>query len=177
MLRLYDEFYPHCSRPIIDAIDRVLAQHYDFTAEELDFITNYDTVSTQPFRMFLSCPRGLQSFITLWVSPEFTPSTTLRACPERSRRGQAPSGAEGGRAIPFFFLYRFAVTLPHGRAMRPPTRQASRRGAAACSPPAHVWMSAERRYMQRRSVLFLNTQDIRGGMVSQPFARVYPGRS
>ena len=30
------------SKPIIDEIDRVLAQHYGFTAEELDFIINYD---------------------------------------------------------------------------------------------------------------------------------------
>ena len=30
------------SKPIIDEIDRVLAQHYDFTDEELDFIINYD---------------------------------------------------------------------------------------------------------------------------------------
>jgi Eco57I restriction-modification methylase len=38
----YDEFYPSQSKPIIDEIDRVLAQHYGFTAEELDFIINYD---------------------------------------------------------------------------------------------------------------------------------------
>ena len=30
------------SKPIIDKIDRVLAAHYGFTAEELDFILNYD---------------------------------------------------------------------------------------------------------------------------------------
>ncbi len=30
------------SKPIIDEIDRVLANHYGFTAEELDFIINYD---------------------------------------------------------------------------------------------------------------------------------------
>ncbi|MBI5675311.1 MAG: Eco57I restriction-modification methylase domain-containing protein [Nitrospirae bacterium] len=30
------------SKPIIDEIDRVLAKHYDFTDEELDFIINYD---------------------------------------------------------------------------------------------------------------------------------------
>ena len=30
------------SKPIIDEIDRVLAQHYGFTDEELDFIINYD---------------------------------------------------------------------------------------------------------------------------------------
>ncbi len=30
------------SKPIIDEIDRVLAQHYEFTDEELDFIINYD---------------------------------------------------------------------------------------------------------------------------------------
>ena len=33
---------PKFSKPIIDEIDRVLAQHYGFTAEELDFIINYD---------------------------------------------------------------------------------------------------------------------------------------
>ena len=30
------------SKAIIDEIDRVLAAHYGFTAEELDFIINYD---------------------------------------------------------------------------------------------------------------------------------------
>ncbi|NWJ49134.1 MAG: hypothetical protein HXX08_25025 [Chloroflexi bacterium] len=30
------------SKPIINEIDRILAQHYGFTAEELDFIINYD---------------------------------------------------------------------------------------------------------------------------------------
>ncbi len=39
---IYDEFYPKYSKPIIDQIDRVLAQHYGFTDEELDFIINYD---------------------------------------------------------------------------------------------------------------------------------------
>jgi type I restriction-modification system DNA methylase subunit len=34
--------FPAKSKPIIDEIDRVLAQHYGFTAEELDFIINYD---------------------------------------------------------------------------------------------------------------------------------------
>ena len=29
-------------KPIIDEIDRVLAGHYGFTDEELDFIINYD---------------------------------------------------------------------------------------------------------------------------------------
>ncbi|HUW32941.1 MAG TPA: hypothetical protein VM223_15140 [Planctomycetota bacterium] len=29
-------------KPIIDEIDRVLAKHYGFTDEELDFIINYD---------------------------------------------------------------------------------------------------------------------------------------
>jgi hypothetical protein len=38
----YDEFYPRQSKPIIDEIDRVLAKHYGFTDEELDFIINYD---------------------------------------------------------------------------------------------------------------------------------------
>ena len=29
-------------KPILDEIDTVLAEHYGFTAEELDFILNYD---------------------------------------------------------------------------------------------------------------------------------------
>jgi hypothetical protein len=39
---VYDEYYPKYSKPIIDEIDRVLARHYGFTDEELDFIINYD---------------------------------------------------------------------------------------------------------------------------------------
>ena len=35
-------FTPSLSKPIIDKIDRVLAKHYGFTDEELDFIINYD---------------------------------------------------------------------------------------------------------------------------------------
>jgi len=38
----YDEFNVSTSKPIIDEIDRVLAKHYGFTEEELDFIVNYD---------------------------------------------------------------------------------------------------------------------------------------
>jgi hypothetical protein len=38
----YDEFWPSKSKPILDEIDTVLAEHYGFTAEELDFILNYD---------------------------------------------------------------------------------------------------------------------------------------
>ena len=38
----YDEYYPRKSKSIIDEIDRVLAKHYGFTEEELDFIINYD---------------------------------------------------------------------------------------------------------------------------------------
>ena len=33
---------PKYAKPIIDQIDTVLAQHYSFTEEELDFIINYD---------------------------------------------------------------------------------------------------------------------------------------
>ena len=39
---VYDEFFPRHSKPIIDKIDRLLAKHYGFTDEELDFIINYD---------------------------------------------------------------------------------------------------------------------------------------
>jgi hypothetical protein len=35
-------FYIKKSKAIIDEIDKVLAKHYDFTSEELDFIINYD---------------------------------------------------------------------------------------------------------------------------------------
>jgi hypothetical protein len=38
----YEEFSASQSKLIIDEIDRVLAQHYGFTAEELDFMINYD---------------------------------------------------------------------------------------------------------------------------------------
>lgn len=38
----YDEFFPKYSKSIIDEIDRILAKHYGFTEEELDFIINYD---------------------------------------------------------------------------------------------------------------------------------------
>lgn len=47
----YDEFYPSLSKPIIDEIDRVLAEHYGFTEEELDFIINYDI----KYRMGKNC--------------------------------------------------------------------------------------------------------------------------
>ena len=35
-------FFVGKSKPIIDEIDRVLAQHYGFSDEELDYIINYD---------------------------------------------------------------------------------------------------------------------------------------
>lgn len=38
----YAQFNPRLSKPIIDEIDKVLARHYGFTDEELDFIINYD---------------------------------------------------------------------------------------------------------------------------------------
>ena len=38
----FQEFRQNLSKPIIDEIDRVLAKHYGFTDEELDFIINYD---------------------------------------------------------------------------------------------------------------------------------------
>lgn len=39
---IYDEFYPKYSKSIINEIDRILAKHYGFTEEELDFVINYD---------------------------------------------------------------------------------------------------------------------------------------
>ena len=38
----FTQFNVRESKPIIDEIDRVLAEHYGFTEEELDFIINYD---------------------------------------------------------------------------------------------------------------------------------------
>jgi hypothetical protein len=35
-------FSPALNKPVFDEIDSVLAGHYGFTAEELDFILNYD---------------------------------------------------------------------------------------------------------------------------------------
>lgn len=37
-----DFYFVRLSKPIIDEIDKVLAKHYGFTDEELDFIINYD---------------------------------------------------------------------------------------------------------------------------------------
>ena len=34
--------YPRLSKGMIDRIDSGLAEHYGFTDEELDFISNYD---------------------------------------------------------------------------------------------------------------------------------------
>lgn len=39
---VFDSFYPAKSKSIIDQIDTLLAKHYGFTDEELDFIINYD---------------------------------------------------------------------------------------------------------------------------------------
>jgi hypothetical protein len=38
----YDQFYPRRSKTFVDEIDVVLAKHYGFSEEELDFIINYD---------------------------------------------------------------------------------------------------------------------------------------
>ena len=38
----YQEFSLRPVKPLIDDVDRLLAQHYGFTAEELDYILNYD---------------------------------------------------------------------------------------------------------------------------------------
>ena len=38
----YREYYPKKSKLIMDEIDKILAKHYGFTEEELDFIINYD---------------------------------------------------------------------------------------------------------------------------------------
>ncbi len=39
---VYERFRPRVAKPIFDVVDTILAQHYGFTDEELDFIVNYD---------------------------------------------------------------------------------------------------------------------------------------
>ena len=39
---IYQEFSPKPTKPILDEIDAALGAHLGFTAEELDFIINYD---------------------------------------------------------------------------------------------------------------------------------------
>ena len=39
---VYEEYYPARARSLLDEIDRVLAEHYGFSEEELDFILNYE---------------------------------------------------------------------------------------------------------------------------------------
>ena len=41
-VKRYYRYFPQLSKPIIDEIDKILAKHYGFTEEELDFIINYD---------------------------------------------------------------------------------------------------------------------------------------
>lgn len=38
----YEEYYPARARTLLDEIDRVLAEHYGFSEEELDFLVHYD---------------------------------------------------------------------------------------------------------------------------------------
>jgi hypothetical protein len=38
----YEQFRPKTAKPILNEIDAVLARHFGFTEEELDFIVNYD---------------------------------------------------------------------------------------------------------------------------------------
>jgi hypothetical protein len=38
----FQQFFPQKSKPMIDEIDKVLAEHYGFAEAELDFIINYD---------------------------------------------------------------------------------------------------------------------------------------
>ncbi len=38
----YEQFRPRFAKTVIDQIDRVLAKHYKFSDDELDFLVNYD---------------------------------------------------------------------------------------------------------------------------------------
>ena len=41
-MEFISRFAPGKSKAIMDDIDRILARHYGFTHEELDYIINYD---------------------------------------------------------------------------------------------------------------------------------------
>lgn len=41
----FQKFFPKHSKPIIDKIDLLIAEHFKFTDEETDFIINYDLKS------------------------------------------------------------------------------------------------------------------------------------
>ena len=38
----YQKFRPRTAKPLFDEVDRVLAAHYGFAEQELEFILNYD---------------------------------------------------------------------------------------------------------------------------------------
>jgi hypothetical protein len=57
---LQDKFSIKLSKPIIDQIDAILAEHYGFTEEELDYIINYDI----KYRM------GIGGGAALWSLPK-----------------------------------------------------------------------------------------------------------
>ena len=40
--RIFRAYYPRTSKDIFDKVDKILAKHYNFTEEELDYIINYD---------------------------------------------------------------------------------------------------------------------------------------
>lgn len=41
-VKKYRRYFPQNSKFIANEIDKILAEHYGFTDEELDFIINYD---------------------------------------------------------------------------------------------------------------------------------------
>ena len=49
--------YPRLSKKIIDKLDAVLAKHYGFTEEELDFVINYEI----KYRLGVELPAGMVS--------------------------------------------------------------------------------------------------------------------
>ena len=53
----FQEFRPNLSKHIMDVIDQILATHFEFADEELDFILNYDI----KYRMGLSDAEDIES--------------------------------------------------------------------------------------------------------------------
>ena len=69
----YQRFRPKAIKGIIDEIDGVLAMHYGFTDEELDFIINYDiptaTTRTTWRRIGAACTGGCGGSPSIWTRP------------------------------------------------------------------------------------------------------------
>ena len=86
---IYDELYPKHSKPIIDETDRVLAQHYGFTDEEVSSsttISNTTWVSARGVLNIAAVASGSRDMPIdqVWYSVLAFPHTDGNGCPELS---------------------------------------------------------------------------------------------